>query len=380
MGRIWASAFTGAILLAACGKGSGSDGFEGPGDEGDASVAFDAGSANPNNCAPGDTVPCSCLDGTAGTKPCGVNGAFGTCSCTEKPLDAGPAVCGDHKCTATAESCVSCPSDCGECAKCNLAPSCSNGLALPSQTQDVKFDDLSTPAPDPQNDAGATIKSTCEDAQLRLRISRIEVGHQAKEVYLPTGTLSGSPQSYYCVVQASDGVVVSNADAGSNGTVEVALTKPTAKIPDNQGADFAPTDSIFWGQSGPRLTHNNLTITYSCFQQKDPGSSTWSNVLTAAGNAAGSLAGAGPYGWAFGLGSIGLQVAAAAVAAANNNGDWHMFDVTQTIDSSRLLDLTNGRVWSFNKNGGNQAFQYPWSITVYVESWGCAEALPGTTN
>ena len=379
MGRIWASAFTGAVLLAACGKGSGTDGFEGPVDDVDAGVA-PAPSGNPNGCSPGDTSPCACVNGASGTRPCGVGGSFGTCSCVETVVDSGPAVCGDHTC-ASAESCKTCPSDCGDCPKCNLAPSCSNGLALPSQTPDVKFDDLSTPAPTPTNDAGAPITSTCEDAQLRLRISRIEVGHQAKEVWLPTGTVSGSAQSYYCVVQASDGVIVSGgADAGSNGTVEVALTKPTAKIPDNQGADFAPADSIFWGQLGPRLTHNNLTITYSCFQQKDPGSSTWQNVLTAAGNAAGSLASAGPYGWAFGLGSIGLQVAAAAVAAANNNGDWHMFDVTQTIDRSRLIELTNGRRWSFERDGGNKAFEYPWSMTVYVESWGCADAIPGSTN
>src|SRR5262249_39594492 len=158
--------------------------------------------------------------------------------------------------------------------------------------------------------------------------------------------LSGSPQSYYCVVQASDGIIVGPADAGgSQGTVEVALTKATASIADFTGADFAPSDSIFWGGQGPRLTHSNLTITHRCFQQKDPGSNAWTNILKAAANAAGGLANSGPYGWAFGLGSIGLQVAAAAVDAAQQQGDWHMFDLTQTIDRSRLLDLTNGRRW-----------------------------------
>jgi hypothetical protein len=103
-------------------------------------------------------------------------------------------------------------------------------------------------------------------------------------------------------------------------------------------------------------------------------------VLGAAGTAAGNLASSGPYGWAFGLGSIGLQVAAAAVSAAQQQGDWHMFDVTQTIDKSRLLDLTNGRRWSFTQSGGDSAFHYPWSMTVYVESWGCADPVPGKTR
>ena len=67
-------------------------------------------------------------------------------------------------------------------------------------------------------------------------------------------------------------------------------------------------------------------------------------MLSAAAEAAGSLAGAGPYGWAFGVGDVALQTVSAAIAAAQQQGDWHMFDVTQTIDRSWLLDLTNGRI------------------------------------
>lgn len=369
-----------AVMVAtACGTASGSDSFT-------PDPTDDAGTAPPSaqgSCHAGDTATCTCPGGATGTQKCTAAGVFDVCACnvlTPPEHDAAPAVCGDHSCEQ-AESCKSCPSDCGECPKCNLAPSCSEGLALPSQPTTSSFDDLSKPADPPKTDAGAPIVSTCADAQLRMRISRIEVGHQAKEVWLPTGTVSGPAQSYYCLVQASDGVVVSNApDAGSNGTVEVALTKPTAKIADNSGADFAPSDSIFWGGQGPRLTHTNLTVTYSCFQQKDPGSNAWDNILKAAANAAGGLASSGPYGWAFGLGSIGLQVVDAAVNAAQSQGDWHMFDVTQTIDRSHLVDLTNGRVWSFTQSGGNSAFHYPWSMTVYVESWGCADALPAPSR
>jgi hypothetical protein len=179
-------------------------------------------------------------------------------------------------------------------------------------------------------------------------------------------------------MQASDGAILTGGgdDAGTGGTVEVALTKPTATIPDFGSADFGPADSLFWGQMGPRLTQGNLTVTYSCFQQKDPSSNSFSNVLMAAAMAAGNLANAGPYGWAFGLGSVALQAAGAAVQSAQQQGDWHMFDVTQTIDESRLLDLSNGRTWSFTQGGGNAAFQYPWSLTVHVESWGCADPRP----
>ncbi len=292
--------------------------------------------------------------------------------------DASPGVCGDNVCSKD-ESCVSCPTDCGQCPTCNAAPSCSKGSALPAQPKALSFGELSWPldaADAGVPDGGFPAGDDCSGAQLRLRISRLEVGHQAKQVWLPTGTIDGAPQSYYCLVQASDGAIVAAPEAGANGTVEVALTKATASIPDHGGADFAPSDSIFWGQSGPRLTQNNLTITYSCFQQKEPGSDSWSAVLSAAGNAAGSLAGAGPYGWAFGLADVALQTAGAAITAAQQQGDWHMFDVTQTIDQSWLLELTNGHVWSFTQGGGEAAFKYPWSLTVYVESWGCADPKP----
>jgi hypothetical protein len=61
-------------------------------------------------------------------------------------------------------------------------------------------------------------------------------------------------------------------------------------------------------------------------------------------------------------------------------GDWHMFDVTQTIDQSWLLELTNGHVWSFTQSGGDAAVQNPWSLTVYVESWGCADVKPSSEH
>jgi hypothetical protein len=295
--------------------------------------------------------------------------------------DAGPGdggVCGDNVCQ-TNETCISCPNDCGKCPACGGAPSCSSGLALPSQPEALSNDELS--APISQSDAGAPDPTGCDDAQLRMRIASISVGHQGKNVWLPTGTISGSPQSYYCIVQASDGAVVSSSpDAGSNGTVEVAITKPTALIPDFGSADFAPSDSIFWGQSAPELTQNNLTVTYSCFQQAQPGSNSWSAVLSAAAGAAGGLANAGPYGWAFGIGSVALQTVAAAISAAQQQGDWHMFDVTQTIDQSWMLDLANGREWSFTESAGDQAFGYPWSLTVTVESWGCANPRPGGSS
>jgi hypothetical protein len=48
---------------------------------------------------------------------------------------------------------------------------------------------------------------------------------------------------------------------------------------------------------------------------------------------------------------------------------------TQTIDKSWLLELTNGHTWSFTRSGDDKVGGYPWSVTITVESWGCADAL-----
>jgi hypothetical protein len=365
------------VLVVACGSGAEVAGYAAP-SQTEADGGLDA-STPVQGCDPGVTAPCTCAGGATGTETCSETGVFSTCACASLPAqDAAtpPAACGDGVCSA-GETCTACPTDCGKCPACGLAPSCSVGVALPSQPTALDFTALSAPMPPPDGGVAAPSSSTCGGSQLRLRISRIEVQHQGQEVWLPTGTISGPSESYYCIVQASDGVEISGSgpDASTNGTVEVALTTPTAQIPDYGGADFAPSDSLFWGQTGPRLTQGNLTVTYSCFQQKSSGSSTWATVLQAGANAAGSLAGSGPYGWAFGAGSVGLAVAAAAAQAAEAQGDWHMFDVTQTIDASWFLELTNGRTWSFTQSGGNSAFHDPWGMTVYVESWGCANAI-----
>ena len=153
---VWASIIASAIAAAACGSGSGGS---------DQIADVDAG------------------DPDAFTQPSPPLG-----------VDAAPAVCGDGVC-AKSETCKACPTDCGECPTCSFAPSCSNGAALPAQAAKVDFDALSTPHAAPLDDAGTPIPNTCSAAQLRLRISRVEVGHQAKEVWLPTGTLNGPPQS-----------------------------------------------------------------------------------------------------------------------------------------------------------------------------------------
>jgi hypothetical protein len=260
-------------------------------------------------------------------------------------LEAGPPSCGDGICNGT-ESCRTCPRDCGECAKCSLAPSCSNALGIPANpTPRADLDQGVDVDAGPDGGKPSTTGSNlCKDPELRLRIEKVT-------------TYKGGGQ-VYCVIDATDGT-----------TSEVAITTKTKSLGGGETNYFDPATSMFWGQKDLHTTTNNLTVTYNCFVVK---SDAWAKVFGAMGDASNKAGGiAGPYGWAFGIGSGAAGAAAAAVQAAA--GDSLVFNAQQTIDKAELLDLTNGRTWSIRKSGGGLFDSWDWQIDV--QSWGCADGI-----
>jgi hypothetical protein len=254
--------------------------------------------------------------------------------------DAGPGTCGDGRCSAV-ESCRDCAIDCGQCPRCDVAPSCSNALGVPTHA---------TPRPDLSEgvdlgpDAGAPIvhEDGCKQPELRMRVARVTTYKGGGKVY--------------CVVSASDGA-----------SSEVAITAKTKDLGGGESNAFDPSTALFWGQKELHPTADNLTVTYNCFVVK---SDAWAKAMGAMGDAANAAGGvAGPYGWAFGLGSVAASVAAAAIEAAS--GDHLVLNAQQTIDKTELLDLTNGRAWSIRKSGGGLFDRWDWQLDV--ESWGCAD-------
>ena len=303
-------------------------------------------------CAAGETRACTCDGGASGTQACSPAGELGACECTTPPLPskgpAGPSVCGDGTCSAD-ETCRACSQDCGVCPKCPLAPSCSDAVGVPSNP--IFRGDLSDPkvavdggAPD----AGAASASTCGEPELRMRIESI------------TAHSGGGP--IYCVVSATDGV-----------TSEAAVTQKTKSLGDNETNYFDPSTAIYWGQGGLHKTSNNLTVTFNCFVVKDD---KWAQVVKAMGDTATQLGGTPtPYGWAFGLGGIAANAAAAGIQAGA--GDELRFNAQQVLDKSQLLDLTNGETWSFRRKGDCGLF-CNWDWEIRVQSWGCADGRTPT--
>jgi hypothetical protein len=298
-------------------------------------------------CSPGEERPCTCASGAAGAERCTDGNEWPGCACatlTGAPdAQATSKVCGDGICGG-GEDCRTCTEDCGVCPKCSLAPSCTDAVGVPSSPK--LRSDLSQPPPDGGAPAPpATGGETCKDPELRMRIESIQAHDGGGELY--------------CVVSATDGA-----------TSEATVTAKTKSLKNGETHFFDVTTGIYWGQGGLHKTTNNLTVTLNCFVVK---SDAWSKVLGAMGDTAKDLGGtATPYGWAFGLGGVAANAAAAAIAAGA--GDELRFNAQQTVDKKELLDLTNGRTWTLRKTGDCGVF-CDWDWEVKVQTWGCADAI-----
>jgi hypothetical protein len=207
----------------------------------------------------------------------------------------------------------------------------------------------------------------CGAPKLRVRLQSVKVLDPESEPFI-----GSDGDKIYCILTSE-----------SNNGSEIRITPVTPKLDSGQSYSYSLYEGVFWGQdlppsaaSGtdagggtltyevPRAPNGDLLLTYRCWSQHND--QTWSNILAAAGNASGSVAGvAGQYGWAFGLGAVVGQVAAAAVAAAQQDVAT-VYNAQQTIPESGQLAMTNGVSWRVigGKNGAN--------YEMTVQAWGCA--------
>ncbi len=319
-----------------------------------------AGGTGGGACASGDFRTCNCDLANQGTQQC-TDGTWSDCACGTP--DAGSdaaAVCGDGVCAAT-ENCVACPADCGTCPACSAAPSCTGASSVPaSPTAEASFNNAGQTMYTSGVGFGLTPAETmCSYPLLKMRVSQIQV-HK-----------NGSPDSLemFCIVQADDGQ-----------SSQLMVTPDYMNLEDsNPAIALSPSAGTFWGEAvnGVKLSQFNITVTYQCWMETTP--DALQSALTAiAGVAmAGEAIPGNPYGWAFGLG--GAAAAAAAAAAAVGSGGTALLNVQQTIDSSALLQLTNGYTWVIEQSGSTKVdgdcdvFEScDWDWELDIEAWGCA--------
>ncbi len=272
-----------------------------------------------------------------------------------------PVRCGDSVCTRPMEDCMSCPLDCNQCARCDMAPTCTGALAVPTAT---------TALTDCNNDVGGQrtnyscgtmlgvppSATTCADPKLRLRI---------RDITMTRGFFSlGS--NLYCVVSAEDGrhaellVTTPRSVDGNRNTTHINL--PVAQ-------------STFWGQGDLYRSISNITVSYQCWLTSNAAQAQ--HVLDDISmRAIMASASAGAYGWVFGtVGVLGSVIG----GILGTGSDEQVLDVQQTIAVGALLPMTNGRSWDIHRSAGDLGFgaNGAWDLHLTVESWGCADVRTG---
>ncbi len=308
--------------------------------------------------APAQAVISPATEVDGGAEPSPAEGPQDSDAMPSLDPEAQPGACGDGVCNAN-ETCADCSPDCGRCLVCDLAPTCSGSVAVPSNATNLPLFDngqrsIYTSGVD--ETTGAPLGTRFEDSdcvapQLRMRVRQINVVRDG---------VSFGTANLYCIVSASDGA-----------HSEVMITPLQTKVGDDSPPLlFQPEASLFWGQGMPWQTLNNLTITYQCFRAVS--NESYTKVFDAIQNGATSAGGiAGPWGWAFGVGSVAAGLISAAIPQGQ---DQPRVNVQQTIDGSMLLDLTNGRRWRIRGTGDAPGPGGYWDWSLEVESWGCSNA------
>lgn len=212
----------------------------------------------------------------------------------------------------------------------------------------------------------------CGAAKLRVRLQSIKVLTPENEY-----TFSANRDKVYCILTSE-----------SNAGAEIRITPVTPDLRAGDSFSYSLYEGVFWGQDAlpvgsggdagagttyevPRAPRGDLMLTYRCWSQHND--TTWSSILSAAGNASAQVAGvAGAYGWVFGTAAVVGQVAAAAVAAAQQDVAT-VYNAQQTLTEDKQIALANGVSWTVTggKNGAN--------YQMTMQSWGCAENGGGST-
>lgn len=325
-------------------------------------------------CIDGDTRACDCDGGSPGKETC-AQGMWDACVCpvaeggfTDDDAGGfendGPPVCGNSRCEESkGETCELCPLDCGECPKCDLAPTCTGAFSVPTTFEDLpEFNNNLQSSYGCGADMGVPPEeTTCLAPRLKIQLS------QVKAIKDGLSTFGSGGFKIFCLVEATDGT-----------DSELILTEKADLEGDGKSFEVKPSFGTFWGQGKGEVKQSqfNLTVNYSCYRDKD--GDVWADVLKGIETAAGVGAGipGNPYGWAFGVGAV---AAAAAEATIQKAGLTNVLSVEQRIDKAALLRMTNGVTWKIRQK---DKFDSGWGseksdMELTVRAWGCSTPKPG---
>jgi hypothetical protein len=267
-----------------------------------------------------------------------------------------PERCGNGVCLRGVEDCMTCPLDCNECPRCDMAPTCTGALAIPTASAALPTCNNTTASGDQRSNyacgtelgvsPGAT---TCADPLLRIRVREVSVQRGFFDV----------PRNMYCIISAEDG---RHSELLLTPPREVAGNRNTTRF------NLPLGQSVVWGQSDLYRSIANITVSYACYLTSNAGAAQRA-LMDIAGRAAMVSEHADGYGWVFGTVAVLGTIIGSSLSGIS---DTQILDVQQTISAGALLTMTNGRTWEIRSRRGNLDLSGASDLRLTMESWGCA--------
>ena len=382
-------------------------------------------------CVPGHQTLCACAGGGEGLQLCKDDGSGLTaCDCTNDETPP-PDGCGDGFCSPT-EDCHTCASDCGQCAPCEIAPSCDNATVPPVDVPHAPDFDIPKMELMSREKLEQRLAASVAQAgpEMRVLAAALDIEHPNEHpwitelrgvldahpaaadalrhqlelagmespalyraefpepkydmVNLPKplngegGTIEcGDPLLRLNIAQIkvheedddfANDIVYCVVQAEASNGAEVRITPQTPNLDEGETHEFALESSVFWGQQGPSTPGGDLLVTYDCIEADT--TDGYQNMVNAIGEAATELGDGveGDNGW--------VLTGAGAIAPIVSTGlaldtDDQLFNAQQTIPAEKHLEMTNGTYWTVRRDGTHLFSDWDWELTI--KAWGCAE-------
>lgn len=258
-------------------------------------------------------------------------------------------------CAPAASNCMSCPLDCNRCPTCDMAPTCTGALAAPTSSTPLMGCDNTLSGSDRTNyvcgtDLGvAPEATTCADPQLRIRLKGLTIRRGFFDI----------PRNLYCAITAEDG---RHSELLLTTPREVAGNRNTTEI------NFRLGEGVLWGQEYlPQHLEHHHHVRVLHLVERAVGAARARPDRGPRGDR--SRAQQNGYGWVFGTVAVLGTIIGSSISGL---GDTQILDVQQTISSSALLSMTNGRTWTIRGQRGNLDLSGASDLRLTMESWGCA--------
>ncbi len=187
----------------------------------------------------------------------------------------------------------------------------------------------------------------CDDPRMRVRVATLIV-HEEDDDFLN--------DEVYCAITSEA------ADAA-----EIKITPITPALDEGDQHAYSLEGGTVWGQADLAAPKGNLLLNYNCIESDT--SNGYADLLDAvagAANAAGAIDVPGVDGWVFP--AVGV-VAGLLSGALSLDGDDLLFNGSQVIPETEMLNLTSGAWWSVRRDGTNLNSDWDWELRM--EIWGC---------